>query len=119
VRALPTGTVTFLFSDIEGSTRLLDELGPERYPDALAEHRRMMLEAFGAAGGVEVTRDAFVVGFPEAAAALAAAARAQERLARGPVRVRHECWGTKHSRIPLGTGVLSSWRTPLNMRSRP
>jgi predicted ATPase len=90
VRALPTGTVTFLFSDIEGSTRLLHELGPERYAEALAEHRRVMREAFGAAGGVEVDTqgDAFFVAFPEAAGALAAAARAQERLARGPVRVR-------------------------------
>jgi class 3 adenylate cyclase len=42
--------VTFLFSDIEGSVRLLNELGPE----ALAKHRRVMREAFGEAGGVEV-----------------------------------------------------------------
>ena len=38
--ALPTGTVTFLFTDIEGSTRLLDELGEDGYAEALAEHRR-------------------------------------------------------------------------------
>jgi class 3 adenylate cyclase len=45
VRNLPGGTVTLLFTDIEGSTRLLDELG-ERYADVLAEHRRQLREAF-------------------------------------------------------------------------
>src|SRR5690348_7500660 len=44
VRNLPTGTVTFLFTDIEGSTRLLHELG-ERYADVLAEHRRTLRNA--------------------------------------------------------------------------
>jgi hypothetical protein len=53
-RGLPTGTVTFFFSDVEGSTRLLDELGAERYADALAAHRRVFREAFEANGGVEV-----------------------------------------------------------------
>ena len=90
MRRLPAGTVTFLFSDIEGSTRLLDDLGPERYAEALAEHRRVMREAFDAAGGVEVDTqgDAFFVAFADAAGALAAAARAQEQLASGPIRVR-------------------------------
>ena len=41
VRALPTGTVTFLFTDIEGSTRLLHELG-DAYAEALADHRRLL-----------------------------------------------------------------------------
>jgi class 3 adenylate cyclase len=50
---LPTGTVTFLFTDIEGSTRLLDELG-DRYAEVLAEHHRVMRGAFEAYGGVEV-----------------------------------------------------------------
>ena len=46
VRAhLPTGTVTLVFTDIEGSTKLLRELGPERYADALAEHRRVVRAA--------------------------------------------------------------------------
>jgi class 3 adenylate cyclase len=53
MRQLPTGTVTFLFTDIEGSTRLLQELG-DRYADALAEHRRLLREAFGHHEGVEV-----------------------------------------------------------------
>jgi class 3 adenylate cyclase len=43
---LPTGTVTFLFTDVEGSTKLLHELGPEAYAEALAEHRRLLREAF-------------------------------------------------------------------------
>jgi class 3 adenylate cyclase len=51
---LPTGTVTFLFTDIEGSTRLLRQLGPGRYAEALADHRRVLREAFVAEGGVEV-----------------------------------------------------------------
>ena len=38
---LPSGTVTFLFTDVEGSTRLLEELGAKRYADELAEHRRV------------------------------------------------------------------------------
>ncbi|MDQ3319895.1 MAG: hypothetical protein M3515_06595, partial [Actinomycetota bacterium] len=51
---LPSGTVTFLFTDIEGSTRLLHELGAERYEVALADHRRIVREAFTGHGGVEV-----------------------------------------------------------------
>ena len=67
---LPRGTVTFLFTDIEGSTRLLHELGPERYADALAEHRVVLRGAFARHGGVEVDTqgDAFFVAFPTAPA---------------------------------------------------
>ena len=87
---LPTGTVTFLFSDIEGSTRLLHDLGPEGYAAVLAEHRGRMREVFAAHGGVEVDTqgDAFFVAFPETAGALAAAGQAQRALADGPIRVR-------------------------------
>ena len=65
-RDLPSGTVTFLFTDVEGSTRLLHELGAEGYGQALAEHRRVLREAFAAQGGVEVDTqgDAFFVAFP-------------------------------------------------------
>ena len=72
---LPSGTVTFLFTDIEGSTRLLHALGPDAYGDALAEHRRTLREAFAAHGGVEVDTqgDAFFVAFPTAEGAAAAA----------------------------------------------
>ena len=90
MRDLPSGTVTFLFTDVEGSTQLLHELGAERYADALADHRRLLREAFAAQGGVEVDTqgDAFFVAFPTAPGALAAASAATEQLAGGPVRVR-------------------------------
>jgi predicted ATPase len=86
---LPTGTVTFLFTDIEGSTRLLHELGDD-YADALAEHRRVLREAFARHGGVEVDTqgDAFFVAFARAKDALAAAADGQAALEPGPIRVR-------------------------------
>jgi len=89
-RTLPTGTVTFLFTDIEGSTRLLQQLGSSAYADALAEHRRAIREAFLRHDGVEVDTqgDAFFVAFPTAPGAVAAAADAQEALEAGPIRVR-------------------------------
>jgi predicted ATPase len=90
VRAeLPTGTVTFLFSDIEGSTRLLQELG-DGYPEVLAEHRRVLREAWQEHGGAEVDTqgDAFFVAFSRATDAVAAAVQAQSALDDGPVRVR-------------------------------
>jgi predicted ATPase/class 3 adenylate cyclase len=82
VRDLPRGTVTFLFTDIKGSTRLLDELGAEKYGDALAEHHRVLREAFERHGGVEVDTqgDAFFVAFPTAPGALEAAREAQQEL---------------------------------------
>src|SRR6266566_4648428 len=85
----PRGTVTLLFTDIEGSTRLLDEL-PDAYPSALAEHRRALREVFARHGGVEVDTqgDAFFVAFARASDAVAAAAEGQRALAHGPVRVR-------------------------------
>jgi predicted ATPase/class 3 adenylate cyclase len=88
-RALPRGTVTFLFTDIEGSTRLLEELR-NVYADALAEHRRALREAFTAKGGVEVDTqgDAFFFAFERAKDAIAAAADAQLALAEGPIQVR-------------------------------
>jgi predicted ATPase/class 3 adenylate cyclase len=87
---LPAGTVTFLFTDVEGSTRLLHELGAEGYAHALAQHRRLLREAFARHGGVEVDTqgDAFFVAFPTARGALAAAREATEALAEGPIRVR-------------------------------
>ena len=86
---LPTGTVTLLFTDIEGSTRLLHELG-ERYVEVLAEHRRALREAFAAHDGVEVDTqgDAFFVAFARAQDALAAARDAQAALSTGPARAR-------------------------------
>ncbi|HXV03210.1 MAG TPA: adenylate/guanylate cyclase domain-containing protein, partial [Gaiellaceae bacterium] len=86
---LPSGTVTFLFTDIEGSTRLLEELG-ERYSDVLGEHNRLLREAFERHDGVEIATqgDSFVVAFTGAGDAVAAAAEAQRALAATPVRVR-------------------------------
>src|SRR2546430_363724 len=86
---LPTGTVTFLFTDVEGSTRLLRELG-DRYAEVLHEHRATLRRAFERHGGIEVDTqgDAFFVAFPKASEALAAAAEGRDALARGPIRVR-------------------------------
>jgi predicted ATPase len=88
MRELPAGTVTFLFTDIEGSTTLLHELGEESYAEALAEHRAVLRDAFARHGGVEVDTqgDAFFVAFPTAPGALAAAREAQESLSI-PVRM--------------------------------
>ncbi|MBA2424881.1 MAG: adenylate/guanylate cyclase domain-containing protein, partial [Actinobacteria bacterium] len=87
---LPTGTVTFLFTDIEGSTPLLHALGADGYADALAAHRRVLREAFDLHGGVEIDTqgDAFFVAFPTAPGAAAAALAATAALEAGPVRVR-------------------------------
>jgi predicted ATPase len=87
---LPTGTVTFLFTDVEGSTRLLHSLGAEGYADALAEHRRLIREACVGHGGVEVDTqgDAFFFAFSTAAGSLAAASAFTENLASGPISVR-------------------------------
>jgi predicted ATPase len=87
---LPTGTVTLLFTDVEGSTKLLHELGAEQYAAALLEHRRQLRDAFARHGGVEVDTegDAFFVVFSDADAAVAAAAEAQDVLGDGPIRIR-------------------------------
>jgi predicted ATPase/class 3 adenylate cyclase len=86
---LPTGTVTFLFTDIEGSTRLLHELG-DAYADELAEHRRVLRDVSSAHGGVEVDTqgDAFFIAFARARDAISAAAEAQRAMRSGPIRVR-------------------------------
>ena len=89
-RRLPAGTVTFLFTDVEGSTRLLHELGAEAYAEALGDHRRVVRAAFAAQGGVEVDTqgDAFFVAFPTAPGALDAVAATLDGLAGGPIRLR-------------------------------
>ncbi len=99
---LPSGTVTLLFTDIEGSTRLIEELGEDGYVEALAEHRRLLRSAFSAHGGVEVDTqgDAFLYAFTDPVEALAAAALGQEALASGPVKVRMGL----HTAEPLLTG---------------
>src|SRR6476646_569274 len=86
---LPTGVVTFLFTDVEGSTKLLHELG-DTYADALHEHRRLLRKAFTAHNGAEVDTqgDAFFVAFGLASDAVAAAADAQLALFGCPISVR-------------------------------
>jgi class 3 adenylate cyclase len=92
---LPSGTVTFVFSDIEGSTALLKALG-DRYGDVLDTHRRLMRTSFHDLGGVEIDTqgDAFFFAFPRARDAVAAAVEAQRLHAAEewpedrPVRVR-------------------------------
>ncbi|HSD81714.1 MAG TPA: adenylate/guanylate cyclase domain-containing protein, partial [Solirubrobacteraceae bacterium] len=104
---LPVGTVTLLFTDIEGSTRLLDRLG-DRYAGVLADHRRLLRDAFAAAGGAEVDTqgDAFFVAFARAGDAVRAAVAAQRALVAHPwpggmaVRVRMGI----HSGEPATTG---------------
>ena len=100
-RDLPAGTVTFLFTDVEGSTRMLEDLGEVRYADALAKHRRSLHEAFERHGGVEVDTegDAIFTAFPTAPGALAAAREAQAALQEGPIRVRMGL----HTGAPLRT----------------
>jgi predicted ATPase len=89
-RDLPAGTITFLFTDIEGSTKLLHELGAEAYAEKLAEHRRIVREACSGRGGVEVDTqgDAFFVAFPTAREALETARSITEELASGPITLR-------------------------------
>jgi predicted ATPase/class 3 adenylate cyclase len=89
VSDLPTGVVTLLFTDVEGSTRLLHELGDD-YAEALHEHRRRLRAAFADHDGIEVDTqgDAFFVAFGRASSAVAAAADGQRALADGPIRVR-------------------------------
>jgi class 3 adenylate cyclase len=80
--ALPGGTVTFLFTDIEGSTRLLQELG-DGYGDVVRDHRRLLREHLGDKGGAEVDTqgDAFFYSFTRARDAVAGAVAAQRALA--------------------------------------
>jgi hypothetical protein len=87
---LPSGTVTFVFTDVEASTRLLHDLGAKAYGEALAGHRRVIREACAVEGGVEVDTqgDVFFFAFPTAAGALAAASALTDALAPGPIRVR-------------------------------
>src|SRR2546427_1635119 len=93
--SLPTGTVTFFFSDIEGSTRLIQQLG-EQYPDVLLAHHTIQREALAANRGHELRTegDSFFIVFESALDACAGAAAVQEMLTQhawpqdAPVRVR-------------------------------
>jgi predicted ATPase/class 3 adenylate cyclase/Tfp pilus assembly protein PilF len=99
---LPTGTVTFLFTDVAGSTRLLHALGRDRYSEVLGHHHRLLREAFAGHDGVEVDTagDGFFVAFRLASDGVAAAAAAQRALASHPWRDGEEL----RVRIGLHTG---------------
>jgi class 3 adenylate cyclase len=106
MRDLPSGTVTFLFTDIEGSTKLVQELGDD-YSGALAAHRQVLRQAFTEHGGAEVDTqgDAFLIAFVRAKDAVLAAADAQQALGDGPIRVRFaECRDEGRS-MPLEDAV--------------
>ena len=94
---LPAGTVTFLFTDIEGSTQLMRELG-DGYADVLAEHRRLLREHLGAAGGREIDTqgDAFFFSFVRARDAVAGAVAAQRAL------IAHEWRDGAEVRVRMG-----------------
>jgi hypothetical protein len=95
---LPTGTVTFLFTDIEGSIRLLHELGAERYARSLTEYRRVVRAACSRHRGLEVDvqGDGIFVAFSTAPEALAAA--------RVKVLSTKDLLGRLDKRLPLLTG---------------
>ncbi|HEV8340395.1 MAG TPA: tetratricopeptide repeat protein [bacterium] len=80
---LPTGTVTFLFTDIEGSTRLIQEVGDAEYAHALAKHRHILRGAVEAHSGVEIETqgDGFLIAFESARHAVIAAVEAQRAVA--------------------------------------
>ncbi len=82
-RELPTGTVTFLFSDMERSTQLVRELGSAAFTDALEQHQRVVRGAIAASDGIELGTegDSFLVVFPEARSAVDTAVQVQIALA--------------------------------------
>jgi predicted ATPase/class 3 adenylate cyclase len=84
----PSGTVTFLFTDVEQSTRLLAELGADAYGEALEEHVRRLREAFRAGYEVDTQGDALFYAFARADDAVRAAAEGQRALDGLPVHVR-------------------------------
>src|SRR6185437_490677 len=88
--ALPSGTVTLLFTDIEGGTQLLGQLGPRRYNQLIVEHRRVLRRAFADHCGSELRTegDSFFAAFARASEAVAAAKQAQHSLVRMPLKVR-------------------------------
>ena len=113
---LPTGTITFLFTDIEESTQLLKALGADRYRDALESHRRLLREVFQRHSGHEVDTqgDSFFVAFGRAQDAVRAAGEAQRTLAEyawpegRELRVRmgiHSCEATPTGEGYVGIGV--------------
>jgi predicted ATPase/class 3 adenylate cyclase len=90
MEGLPEGTVTFLFTDVEGSTELLTRIGADAYAELLATHRSLVDSAVADAQGrvVDTQGDAFFVAFPGATGAVEATTRLQRTLAETELRVR-------------------------------
>lgn len=87
---LPSGTVTFLFTDLQGSTTLLQRIGTDAYAELLAEHHRLIRAAVAVGGGSEVDTqgEAFFAAFPSANGAVLAAVRLQRELTELGLAVR-------------------------------
>src|SRR6185436_14978442 len=102
---LPSGTVTFLFTDIEGSTRLWEQ-HPQAMVSALARHDQIMRQVIAAEAGVvyKVIGDAFQAAFTTAPAACAAALAAQRAL-------HHEAWGAVGA-VPVRMAVHTCAAVP-------
>jgi class 3 adenylate cyclase len=108
VAELPRGTVTILFTDVEGSTRLLQRLGTDAYREQLELHRELLRAAFARHGGreVEMQGDSFHVAFPRASDAVVAAGELQgaglrvvdETLSGFPLGKKS--WSTRRARLP-------------------
>jgi hypothetical protein len=89
VAVQPSGPVTFVFTDVEGSTALLDGLGAAAYRETLSEHRSVLRKVFAAHSGYEVDEaDGLFYAFASAAEAVTAVSRAAGLLDESPVRVR-------------------------------
>jgi class 3 adenylate cyclase len=111
---LPAGVVTLVFTDIEGSTRLLEDLG-DRYAGVLADHRQLLRSAFATGGGVEVDTqgDAFFFAFPGGRGTLEAVAEAQRAspLMPGPTPASYACaWVCIQGSRCVRPRAMSAWR---------
>ena len=105
--AQPSGTVTLVFTDVEGSTRLLAELGQDAYREALAEHRRAVREAFGRHGGYEVDNqgDSFFYAFASAPDAVEAVPTRCGRSSRGRSGSGSACTRARRGSTPQVRGA--------------
>ena len=112
---LPMGLLTFLFTDIEGSTRLVQNIGTDQYGDLQAQHSHLLREAVAEHGGREFGSegDAHFFVFQGAASAVRAAVQAQRRLGayqwppEAAIRVRMGLQGN----LPSGTAITSAWNS--------
>src|SRR5256886_7916687 len=105
-RGLPSGTLTFLFTDIEGSTKLLNALGTDRYHEVLATHTKTLRAAFAGGTEVRIEGDALFLVFDSAAKAVRAAAAAQRALA--ATRFPHDVVVRVRMGMHTGDGVPAS-----------